>query len=103
MDKLTTIISQIRGNRSQAKFARLLGISTAAVSRYESGQRIPSTQTVAALLQIAEPEQQRDLLEALGVDVDQFATALLASAGVMVIQEAESTDWDYYESTKAEK
>ena len=61
-------------------------VSSSSVSRYESGERIPKGLVIGALLRIAEPEQQRLLLEALGIeDVEQFAADLLASAGVTLV------------------
>ena len=42
----------------------------------------PDRAAVAALLRVAEPEQQRDLLLALGMDVEQFEAAILESARI---------------------
>ena len=87
MKELPQIIEEIRGNRSQAEFAQDVGISRTAITRYESGERKPGYDATAALLRVADPPQQKALLEALGIeDVEQFATDLLASAGVKLIE-----------------
>lgn len=81
-----TIVKEIRGQRTQTEFGKLTGMSNAAVSRYESGQRMPQYDAISALLRVAEPAQQRALLEALGVtDMEEFAEAILASAGVTLV------------------
>ena len=48
----------------------------------------PDRAAAAALLRVTEPEQQRDLLLALGMDVAQFEAAILESAGVVVVTAA---------------
>lgn len=86
LESMINIITDIQGNRTQAEFAKIIGVSEAAVSLYKSGQRHPNTDTVAALLRIADPPQQCALLKTLGIeDVEQFAADLLASAGVKLI------------------
>jgi hypothetical protein len=103
MNELPAIIKQIRGEATQPEFAGRLtaiihqwhgngklpqqSVSVPSISRYESGERVPKGPVIAALLRVAEPEQQRALLEALGIeDVTEFATALLESAGVVVVE-----------------
>jgi len=90
MSEFSTLVRQIRGTRSMVEFADELGLSHAAVSRYESGKRQhePEDSAIAKLLRVAEPEQQRDLLLALGMDVEQFEAAILKSAGVVVVTAA---------------
>ena len=97
MSEFSTLIRQIRGTRSMTEFADELGLTAAAVSRYESGkrQREPEKGFVAALLRVAEPEQQRDLLLALGMDVAQFEAAILESAGVVVVTAAMGFERQY--------
>jgi len=83
MSKFIEVMEQIQGDRTQAELARDMGVSEAAISLAKHGkrQREPEKSFVAALLRAAEPEQQRALLEALGIeDVTEFAEALLASA-----------------------
>ena len=84
MSKFTEIVEQIQGARTQAELARDMGVSEATVSLAKRGerQREPEKGFIAALLRVAEPDQQRDLLLALGMDVEQFEAAILASAGV---------------------
>ena len=66
------------------EFADELGLTAAAVSRYESGkrQREPEKSFIAALLRVASPEQAQELLEVLGMDVEQLRAAILESNGV---------------------
>ena len=84
MSEFSTLIRQIRGTRSMTEFADELGLTAAAVSRYESGkrQREPEDSAIAKLLRAATPEQAQELLAALGMDVEQLRTAILASLGV---------------------
>ncbi len=92
MEGIAQVVAGIRESHgmSQAEFAAMLGVSPAAVSRWESGGRTPTTEQIGALLRAAQPGQQRALLEALGVeDVEQFAADLLASAGVALVQQQE--------------
>jgi transcriptional regulator with XRE-family HTH domain len=79
------IVTEIRESLglNKAGFAAALGVSPGAVTRWENGTRVPTTEQIGALLRVARPEQQRALLEALGIeDVEQFAVDVLASAGV---------------------
>ena len=84
------LIRQIRKskNLNQPLFAELVGVSKSTVCRWESGDRTPTGHDeIGALLRVAPPELQAQLLQALGIeDVTRFATDLLASAGVMVVQ-----------------
>ena len=84
MSEFSTLIRKIRDTRSMTEFADELGLTAAAVSRYESGkrQREPEKSFIAALLRVADPEQQRALLAVLGMDVEGFEAAILAGAGV---------------------
>ena len=68
-----------------AEFADELGVSHAAVSRYESGKRQhePEDSAIAKLLRVATPEQAQELLAALGMDVEQLRTAILASLDIV--------------------
>lgn len=81
------LITQIREtlNLNKTDFADLLKVAPATVTRWEKGERMPTGQDeIGALLRAAQPEQQRELLEALGIDdVTRFAADLLASAGVI--------------------
>ena len=63
--KLPQIIKEVRNNRTMKRFATLLGISEASVSRYESGQRRPSAPVFGTLLALATPAQQQALLSAI--------------------------------------
>lgn len=55
-------------------------------SRYVM-RRDLSDEEIGALLRVAKPEEQRALLEALGIeDVERFAVDLLASAGVQLVE-----------------
>ena len=84
--ELGAIVKEIRGTRTLAEFAEIIGCSESAMSRYEHDQRA-AYRIVAALLRIAEPVQQATLLKVLGItDVEQFATAILASAGVELVE-----------------
>ncbi len=47
-------IREIRGNRSQQSFARLLGIFIATLKRYENGERTPDAELVRRLCQEAD-------------------------------------------------
>ena len=94
---MKNIIKDIREshNMSKAQFSRLLGVTGGAITRWENGERTPDgPKTVGALLRVAQPEQQKALLEALGIeDVEQFAADILASAGVLVLEmETEQRD-----------
>jgi len=84
MSDFAALVKQIRGDRSMAEFANELGLSHAAISRYESGKRQqePEDSAIAKLLSAATPEQAQELLRALGMDVDQLKAAILASNGV---------------------
>ncbi|HIP96537.1 MAG TPA: helix-turn-helix domain-containing protein [Anaerolineae bacterium] len=88
MAAIGEIVTSIREGLGLRKgeFARVLGVSAGAVTRWENGTRTPTTEQIGALLRVAQPEQQRELLEALGIeDVEQFAADLLASAGVELV------------------
>ena len=81
-----TVVKEIRGDRTQAEFGKLIDSSNAAVSRYESGER-PPNRVISALLRVTTPEQHAAILGALGVeDPMQFARDILASAGVVYIE-----------------
>lgn len=70
----------------KGKFANLLGVTAGAVTRWEKGTRVPATPEFGRMLRVAPPEHQVALLEALGVeDVEQFASDLLAAAGVALV------------------
>ena len=96
MSKFIELIEQIQGDRTQAELAHIMGVSEATISLAKRGerQREPEKGFIAALLRVAEPEQQRDLLLALGMDVAQFEAAILASAGVVVVAPAKVGDDD---------
>ena len=58
-----------------------------AVRMLVTERMVTQNEAVGALLRIAEPEQQKALLEALGIeDVEQFAADILASAGVTLME-----------------
>ncbi len=77
------IVKEIRSNSDRLKFAVKLGVSLPTIYSWESGIRTPGTEALCALFRVAEPKQQRLLLEALGIeDVEQFAADILSSAGV---------------------
>ena len=81
---------KMRGKRTQEQFAQDTGLAVDSIRSYECGRRRPGYDAIAALLRTAaEPEQQRDLLLALGMDVAQFEAAILESAGVVVVTAAE--------------
>jgi transcriptional regulator with XRE-family HTH domain len=84
------IVRRIRESRNlnQANFAALINKSPSTVYRWENGERSPTGhEEIGALLRVAEPEEQRALLEALGIeDVGAFAADLLASAGVQLVE-----------------
>ena len=84
MSEFSTLVRQIRGTRSMAEFADELGLSHAAISRYESGKRQqePEDSAIAKLLRVATPDQAQELLRVLDVDVEQLRAAILASLGV---------------------
>jgi len=73
---------KMRGKRTQEQFAQDTSLAVDSIRSYECGRRRPGYDAIAALLRVAEPDQQRDLLLALGMDVEQFEAAILASAGV---------------------
>lgn len=84
------IIKRIRKscNLNQVQFAGLVGVDQSTVCRWENGGRTRIGQDeIGALLRVAEPSEQRALLEALGIeDVEAFAADLLASAGVVLVE-----------------
>jgi len=49
----TIDVKQIRGGLSQAQFAELLGVRQATVSRWETGESVPSGPALVLLHQIA--------------------------------------------------
>jgi len=75
-------LAKMRGERTQEQFAQDTGLAVDSIRSYECGRRRPGYDAIAALLRVAEPGQQRDLLLALGMDVAQFEAAILASLGV---------------------
>ena len=79
------VIRSIRGDKTQAEFGKRIGVTNAAVSLYESGQR-PPDRVICALLHVTTPEQQAIILEALGMDVQRYDAAILASAGVTLVE-----------------
>jgi len=86
---MKNLITKIREtlNLNKAQFARLLRTSNATITRWEKGERTPQHSEIGALLRIADPDQQRQLLELLGIgDVEQFAADLLAAAEVQQIE-----------------
>lgn len=42
-------LRKLRGNRSQAEIAELLGVSTSAISMYELDERVPRRETMKAI------------------------------------------------------
>lgn len=85
MNTLAEIIQEMQGTGTAVGLAARLGLSPAALSRIKRAtrQQAPADGTVAKLLRVAEPEQAAAILKVLGIeDVEQFATALLAAAGV---------------------
>ena len=87
MEQYPQIVRSIRAKKTQPEFAKLLGLSVETVQSYETGRRQPGHDGIAALLRVAEPPHQRQLLEALGIeDVEQFASDLLASVDVAEVQ-----------------
>jgi len=84
------LVVRIRKSRNlnQSQFAALIGRDRSTVHRWENGERTPTGhEEIGALLRVAEPEEQRALLEALGIeDVAAFAVDLLASAGVQLVE-----------------
>ena len=84
MSKFLEIMDQIQGSRTQAELAHEMGVSEAAISLAKSGkrQREPEKGFVAALLRVADADQAQELLEVLGMDVEQLRAAILASLGV---------------------
>ena len=45
-------LRKVRGTRSQAEIAELLGVSTSAISMYELGERVPRRETMKAISQL---------------------------------------------------
>lgn len=87
--QMKNLITQIRKSQGLAKveFAAVIGVNRSTITRWEKGERTPEHSEIGALLRIAEPDQQRQLLELLGIeDVEQFAADLLAAAGVQQIE-----------------
>ena len=85
---MRNLITQIRESKglTKAEFAALIGVYRSTITRWENGERIPEHREFGALFRIAEPKQQRLLLEEIGIeDVEQFAADLLASAGVTLV------------------
>ena len=84
MSKFLEIMDQIQGSRTQAELAHEMGVSEAAISLAKSGkrQREPEKSFIAALLRVADADQAQELLEVLGMDVEQLRAAILASLGV---------------------
>ena len=80
-----TVVKEIRGDKTQAEFGKRIGVTNAAISRYESGGR-PPDRVICALLRVTTPEQQAVILEALGMDVQRYDAAILASAGVTLVE-----------------
>lgn len=87
MDTLTLaqIIEAMQGAGTAADLAARADLSQSALCRAKQGtrQQAPAEGVIAKLLCVAEPEHQAAILQVLGIeDVEQFATALLAAAGV---------------------
>lgn len=82
------LIKHIRESHKLTKtqFADLLGFNPSTVTRWEKGDRVPTGHAeIGALLRVADPDEQRVLLEILGIeDVTVFAADLLASANVQL-------------------
>ena len=97
MSEFSTLVRQIRGTRSMAEFADELGLSHAAISRYESGKRQqePEDSAIAKLLRVATPDQAQELLRVLDVDVEQLRAAILASLGVATVTVAMGFERQY--------
>ena len=74
---------KMRGKRTQEQFAQDTSLAVDSIRSYEYGRRRPGYDAIAALLRVAEPDQQRDLLLALGMDVEQFEAAILASLDIV--------------------
>ena len=74
---------KMRGKRTQEQFAQDTSLAVDSIRSYECGRRRPGYDAIAALLRVAEPDQQRDLLLALGMDVEQFEAAILASLDIV--------------------
>lgn len=72
MSELGSAIRQIRKrlNKTMVEFAGELKTTAATISRYESGKLLPSRAALLSLLGIAEGEERKAILDALGVDVD---------------------------------
>ena len=68
-----------------AEFADELGLSHAAVSRYESGKRQhePEDSAIAKYLGVATTDQAQELLAVLGVNVEQLRSDILAGYGIV--------------------
>ena len=87
---MKNLITKIRKSQGLTKveFAAVIGVNRSTITRWEKGERTPEHNEIGALLRIAEPDQQRQLLELLGIeDVEQFAADLLASAGSTLVDE----------------
>ena len=82
------IVRAIRDSHGlrNGKFADLMGVTAGSVTRWLNGTRTPTTPELGKLLRVAAPEQQVAMLSAMGVqDVQQFATDILAAAGIPTV------------------
>jgi len=88
MNDMQTIVREIRMYHGLNKndFATLVGVSPAAITRWENGERKPTEPAmIGALLRVARPEQQAAILATLGIeDVEGFAADILASVRVQL-------------------
>lgn len=85
MKTMAEIVEEMQGGGTAADLAKRSGLSQATLCRIKGGtrQQTPETSVIAALLRAAEPPQQIAIFQVLGIeDVEQFARALLAAAGV---------------------
>lgn len=53
MEAIGAAIREARGDRSQAEFAGLLGVTRSTLSNYEAGRRLPNADTVELISQIS--------------------------------------------------
>jgi len=86
---------KMRGERTQEQFARDTGLAVDSIRSYECGRRRPGYDAIAALLRVATPEQAQELLEVLGMDVEQLRAAILASLGVATVTVAMGFERQY--------
>lgn len=76
----TRLVRRIRGDRSRAELARLIGCTRPLIRHWEHGTSRPSATYMGPLINVAQGPDKLAILATLGVDVGALTRALVGDS-----------------------